>query len=117
MSDHSAENLFPDDPFINTKSNNPCISFKAHQGKHASYYYLGEFLTRVNHTDTVGSVAFHPFKSRILSASGSRHFTDQDMDSSESEEDDETADTRGSKRLAKHPQPVTFDSTLKYWDF
>ncbi|KAF4622533.1 hypothetical protein D9613_009184 [Agrocybe pediades] len=72
------------------------------------------------HSDSVGSVAFHPLKPSLLSASGSRHFTEiGQSDSSGTESDEESALSRAkqAQRSTKRPQPVTFDSTIKMWDF
>ncbi|KAF8962199.1 WD40-repeat-containing domain protein [Flammula alnicola] len=69
------------------------------------------------HADAVGSVAFHPFKSTLLSASGSRHFLD--IDQAEGNDDSDTSDDEDlliQIRRARRPQPVTFDSTMKIWD-
>jgi hypothetical protein len=69
--------------------------------------------------DAVGSVAFHPFKSILLSASGSRHFLD-DEDEVEADDDSEDGlssgeEGRGRLKL-RRPRPVMLDSTMKIWD-
>jgi len=87
--------------------------------------------------DAVGSVAFHPFESRLLSASGSRHFIEDD-ELEDSEDDDELSDhdadadaegasdgggasnshSKGSdSRRERKRHPVTLESTLKLWNF
>ena len=43
-------------------------------------------------TDAVGSIAFHPFESCLLSASGSRHFIDEEIEESEDDLSDLGAD-------------------------
>ncbi|KAF8962187.1 WD40-repeat-containing domain protein [Flammula alnicola] len=69
------------------------------------------------HADAIGSVAFHPFKPSLLSASGSRHFLD--IDQAEGNDDSNTSDDEDLLvpiRRARRRQPVTFDSTMKIWD-
>ncbi|KAF8188715.1 WD40-repeat-containing domain protein [Pholiota molesta] len=82
---------------LDTKVTLPKLRFKAHE-------------------DAVGSVAFHPFKSILLSASGSWHFL---KGYHEEEADDEFDDGDVPRdRLAQGPQlrPVALDSTMKIWD-
>jgi len=83
-------------------------------------------------SDAVGSVAFHPFESRLLSASGSRHFIDDDEveDLEDSEDDDDDAEgasdgggasishsKESDSRRERRRHPVTLESTLKLWNF
>ncbi|KAF5376708.1 hypothetical protein D9615_007827 [Tricholomella constricta] len=81
------------------------------------------------HGDAIGSVAFHPHRSLLLSASGSRHFHPTDAsESSDSEEsvDSEadshdagtvpTCEMRGIRRRGR-PHPVTLDASIKTWAF
>lgn len=67
--------------------------------------------------DALGSVAFHPVKPFMLTASGSRHFFDSD---SESESDESSRRSPASDQNVKRShwtQPVTLDSSIKVWDF
>ena len=70
--------------------------------------------------DAVGSVAFHPYRPAILSASGSRHFTDFDDDQNHEEsdpEDDGSCHHSNTVKQLVRTQPVVFDSSIKVWDF
>ena len=99
-------------------------------------YYIPEPYDELS-TDAVGSTAFHPFESCLVSASGSRHFIDDDEEVEESEDDlsDLDADADGSSngdggggsdshsrskkndaRRERRRHPVTLDSTLKLWN-
>ncbi|KAF8907598.1 hypothetical protein CPB84DRAFT_1744519 [Gymnopilus junonius] len=78
------------------------------------------------HDDAVGSVAFNPFRSSLLSVSGSRHFmNDYSDEESDSESDTESGSGHNDmnsphskmRRMPRRTQPVTFDSTIKIWDF
>ncbi|EGN94812.1 hypothetical protein SERLA73DRAFT_187874 [Serpula lacrymans var. lacrymans S7.3] len=81
-------------------------------------------LTYEAHKDAVGSVAFHPLQSVLLSASGSRHFEHDDTgdafnasgdtSNSESESDDQGHIARKMKR---RPHPVVMDASLNVWSF
>jgi hypothetical protein len=85
--------------------------------------------------DAVGSVAFHPLESCLLSASGSRHFIVEQEQELE-DEDEDLSDTDAASSFDRggasnsHPRwkesdarrerrchPVTLDSTLKLWNF
>lgn len=99
-------------------------------------YHISGLLDDLN-TDAVGSVAFHPFESCLLSASGSRHFIDEEQEAEESESEDDLSDANPDAERSSewgrasnsHPrlkesdsrerrcQPVTLDSTLKLWKF
>ncbi|KAF8170578.1 hypothetical protein BJ912DRAFT_861136, partial [Pholiota molesta] len=89
-----------DDLALDAKVTLPKLRFKAHE-------------------DAVGSVAFHPFKSILLSASGSRHFLDdEDEEEADDDSDDDASsgeEGRGRLKL-RRPRPVTLDSTMKIWD-
>ena len=96
-------------------------------------YYIPEPYDELS-TDAVGSTAFHPFESFLLSASGSRHFIDDDeVEESEDDLSDLDADADGSSdgcggtdshshlkgsdaRRERRRHPVTLDSTLKLWN-
>jgi len=82
-------------------------------------------------TDAVGSIAFHPFESSLLSASGSRHFIDEEeledglshLDANadgsfdEGGGSDSHSHLKGSDaRRERRRHPVTLDSTLKLWN-
>ena len=86
-------------------------------------------------TDAVGSIAFHPFESCLLSGSGSRHFVAEEVEESEDDLSDLDADADGSSngdggggsdshsrskkndaRRERRRHPVTLDSTLKLWN-
>lgn len=81
------------------------------------------------HNDAIGSVAFHPLRSTLISASGSRHFHPEDddnihsetsSDSDESGEDDDGTGARETSNVIKRlsrPHPVTLDSSIKLWNF
>ena len=66
--------------------------------------------------DAVGSVAFHPAKPAILSASGSRHFFDSDSESDDESSRQSPVSNLNVKR-SFWTQPVTLDSSIKVWDF
>ncbi|KAF8170568.1 hypothetical protein BJ912DRAFT_861117, partial [Pholiota molesta] len=71
------------------------------------------------HEDAVGSVAFHPFKCLLLSASGSRHFLDDEDDEGAHDDSDDGSSfgEEGRGRLKwRRSRPVTLDSTMKIWD-
>jgi len=63
------------------------------------------------HSDAVGSVAFHPLRPLLLSASGSRHFHDYSDESNSESSDEETPMT-----IMKRPLS-TLDSTTRLWRF
>jgi hypothetical protein len=82
--------------------------------------------------DAVGSIAFHPLEPCLLSASGSRHFIDDEVEESEDDLSDLDADAdcssdgcggtnshsylKGSDaRRERRRHPVALDSTLKLW--
>ena len=67
--------------------------------------------------DAVGSVAFHPYKPAILSASGSRHFFDSDTDSEEESSRQSPASKQNLATRSLCTKPVTIDSSIKVWDF
>jgi len=81
-------------------------------------------------TDAVGSVAFHTFEPCLLSASGSRHFVDEESEDDLSDLDadpDGSSDEGGGSDSHSHLKgsnarrerwrhPVTLDSTLKLWN-
>ncbi|CAL1698567.1 unnamed protein product [Somion occarium] len=85
------------------------------------------------HDDTIGSVAFHPLRALLLSASGSRHFEStlaSTSDSSENEESDvegneDVVDSElvqqerqlGVKKRRAKLQPAVVDNSVKLWDF
>lgn len=115
LGEHQLENCLREDSSVNTNPTNPCIYFKAHQGNNDIYRFKDSRANVTGTLDTVGSVAFHPFSSRLLSASGSRHFVEPYQDSSDSEDDMDQINA--SKREGKRSQPVTFDSSLKIWGF
>ncbi|TFY71608.1 hypothetical protein EVG20_g1403 [Dentipellis fragilis] len=89
------------------------------------------------HDDAVGSVAFHPLRSLLLSGSGSRHFSLgeenedpcerrdisilHDSDSSDEEDSDASGDEGGAevhvKRRLRRPEPYVLDNSVKLWDF
>lgn len=80
----------------------------------------------IAHKDAVGSIAFNPLRPVALSASGARHFKDVVETDSSNEEDDEVNDlilpgsapaSSEPNERKKHSQPVTFDSSIKLWDF
>ena len=76
-------------------------------------------------------MAFHPFHSTLLSASGSRHFHPENNgigDSETSSDSDESREDADGEEMAKktgitttkrrsRPHPVTLDSSMKLWDF
>ena len=113
----------------------PVLEFTAHDGKCSMDflpYYIPEPHDDLS-TDAVGSTAFHPFESCLLSASGSRHFIDEEVEESEDDLSDLDADADGSSDEGRgfnsnsHPKgsdaprerwrhPVTLDSTLKLWN-
>ena len=77
-------------------------------------------------TDAIGSVAFNPTDSSLLSVSGSRHFpseptdvpriTNSDSDSS----DDSDANSEGEVQLTRvlnDGQPFAKDTSVKLWMF
>ena len=96
-------------------------------------YYIPEPYGDLS-TDAVGSTAFHPLESCLLSASGSRHFIDEEeVEASEDDLSDLDADADGSSdgcggsdshshlkgsnaRRERRRHPVTLDSTLKLWN-
>jgi hypothetical protein len=67
--------------------------------------------------DAVGSVAFHPYKPAILSASGSRHFFDSDTDSDSDIETSRQPFASNAVKRSLWSQPVTLDSSINVWDF
>jgi hypothetical protein len=74
--------------------------------------------------DVVGCVTFHPLRSYLLSASGSRHFDDGakegDSHSSDGDSTDQESDSGGQDRIAvsrRRPLPYVEDSSLKLWSF
>lgn len=67
--------------------------------------------------DAIGSVAFHPYKPIMLSASGSRHFFDSDTDSDIESSRQSVASRQNVVRRSFKTQPVTLDSSIKVWDF
>ncbi|RDB17540.1 Telomerase Cajal body protein 1 [Hypsizygus marmoreus] len=72
------------------------------------------------HKDAVGSVAFNPVRSVLLSASGSRHFhpNDDDGDDHHSDDSEESEnEERGMIRRKARPHPVSLDSSIKLWSF
>lgn len=80
----------------------------------------------IAHEDAVGSVTFNPLRPVALSVSGARHFKDVVETDSSNEEDDEVDDLLLQRNAPtspepngrkKHSQPVTFDSSIKLWDF
>lgn len=96
-----------------TPTHNPILHFKANHGlclRRISFDVSSVALF----PDAVGSVAFHPYRPSILSASGSRHFTEDQIGEDSDLEDDGTSNFV--KRLVR-TQPVVFDSSMKVWDF
>ncbi|KAF9530773.1 hypothetical protein CPB83DRAFT_762561 [Crepidotus variabilis] len=67
------------------------------------------------HNDVTGSVAFHPFKPLLLSASGSRHFTSYEDTDPASDEDAERDPSK--KTQHNRLQPKIFDSSVSIWNF
>ncbi len=65
--------------------------------------------------DAVGSVAFHPYKPAILSASGSRHFFDSDTDS-DSDIESSRQPLGSVVKRSLWSQSVTLDSSINVWD-
>ena len=91
-------------------------------------YYIPEPYDDLS-TDAVGSIAFHPFEPCLLSASGSRHFMDEEVEESEddlsdldadadssSDEDSHSRSRKSDARRERRRHPVTLDSTLKLWN-
>ena len=96
-------------------------------------YYIPEPYDELS-TDAVGSIAFHPFESCLVSASGSRHFIDQvEVEELEDDLSDLDADADGSSdggggsdsdshlkgsdaRRDMWRHPVILDSMLKLWN-
>ncbi|KAJ3758114.1 WD40-repeat-containing domain protein [Lentinula raphanica] len=76
------------------------------------------------HSDSIGSVAFHPTSSRLLSASGSRNFDDDGVNESDSELESESGeDTNVTKSVVsvavrgRSRRPSVRDNSLKLWRF
>jgi len=83
--------------------------------------------------DAIGSVAFHPIRSMLLSAAGSRHFDAgsqgrakqrppvKSHESLSSEEDDDSdLEEENATFVAlpkERPQPFAQDSCIKVWNF
>ncbi|KAF9447780.1 WD40 repeat-like protein [Macrolepiota fuliginosa MF-IS2] len=67
------------------------------------------------HSDSVGSVTFHPYQPILLSVSGSRHYEDVHQDA-ESEDDSDASDEVRIKSR-RELQPGVKDSSIKTWDF
>ncbi|KAJ4474393.1 WD40-repeat-containing domain protein [Lentinula aciculospora] len=99
----------------------PTVVFPAHEGEgreHVLFCYI--LLSNHFSSDSIGSVAFHPTTSRLLSTSGSRNFDDGFSDSEDSTSDSDDArsgtTTAGSVRQRKR-QPLVRDNSLKLWKF
>ena len=79
-------------------------------------------ITRYGLADAVGTVAFHPFKPLLLSASGARHFRPSGLteanssSSSDYTTDDEVNDPTAVRRQ-RQLLPRTLDSSVKLWRF
>ena len=73
---------------------------------------LLELCAKLAFSDAIGSVAFHPLQPVLLSVSGSRHFTGEELDGSSSEEDDAPI-----RRPRTRLQPSVHDATAKLWSF
>ncbi|KAF9475604.1 hypothetical protein BDN70DRAFT_935760 [Pholiota conissans] len=86
----SDDNLYP-------KTISPALQFKAHE-------------------DAVGSIAFHPFRPILLSASGSRHFLDDDDGSGSDTSSSGEGELSGPAKHSRRSRPVTLDPTMKIWD-
>jgi len=81
--------------------------------------------------DSIGSVAFHPSHSTLISASGSRHFhlEDDDTENSDTSSESDGGEDKNAEGRAKNisssillkrtsrPHPVTLDSSVKLWNF
>lgn len=107
----------------------PTLEFGAHNGGYtcqkSSLPSYSRFALPVQ--DAIGSVAFHPLRSTLISASGSRHFHPEHNDvetsseSDESGEDDEAGRARKTgmnvRKRINRPHPVTLDSSIKLWNF
>ena len=81
-------------------------------------------------TDAIGSVAFNPTDSSLLSVSGSRHFpseptdvpriTNSNSDSSSDSSDESDANSEGEVQLTRvlnDGQPFAKDTSVKLWMF
>ncbi|KXN86954.1 Telomerase Cajal body protein 1 [Leucoagaricus sp. SymC.cos] len=69
------------------------------------------------HSDSVGSVAFHPYQPILLSTSGSRHFNDSDIESDSSEDSGTDEDETPPITSQPKTRPVCKDSSIKTWSF
>ena len=80
--------------------------------------------------DSVGSVAFHPYQPLLLSASGSRHYDDINIDTAHGSDlssggEEEEMDVNGSSlygvgidsELRARKRPIAVDSSCKTWWF
>lgn len=87
-----------------------CIT---HTMASAIVYWIACACAELSGSDAVGSVAFHPLQSVLLSVSGSRHFAGEELDGSSSEEDADAPIRRPRTRL----QPAVREATAKLWNF
>ena len=99
---------------------------------------MSDTILTLNYADAVGSVAFHPLRSLILSVSGSRHFSPSPdsgdssksaPDDSESESDEDSGEDesnslmgpgperRGVRFMRERLRPAALDATVKLWGF
>ena len=128
---------FTSDSDVTTESRShfipPILEFRAHEGKCSMDAHIAfQNLTTI-WADAVGSIAFHPFEPCLLSASGSWHFIDEEVEKSEDDlsdldaDADSSSDGCGGSNSNSHPKgsdarrerwrhPGTLDSTLKLWN-
>ncbi|KAJ3985551.1 WD40-repeat-containing domain protein [Lentinula detonsa] len=83
------------------------------QGEYTEPTMIPPTLVFPGHEDSIGSVAFHPTSSRLLSSSGSRNFDDDESDSDSDADGSATSVSVHRRRR----QPSVRDHSLKLWRF